>query len=188
MLGRKAKSLEEVCGDVESHIRSIRDFPKKGINFRDIMPIFLHPSIVSDMCDAIAHHIRTEVGEVNAIAAIEARGFLFGPIVAVLLGVPFVPIRKRGKLPGECIQQSYTKEYGEDIIELQKDAVPSGWKIVVLDDLLATGSSLKAAVDILRKAGSTILEAFVLIELRPLRGREKLAGINVKSLILYNEA
>ncbi|EYC03728.1 hypothetical protein Y032_0092g2591 [Ancylostoma ceylanicum] len=122
----KMKTLKELGPEVDRHIRSILDFPKKGINFRqvgpnllwncalrDIMPLFANPSLVQDLCSAIAHHIRTDVGKVDAVAALEARGFLFGPTVAMSLGVPFVPIRKKGKLPGDCLQASYVKEYGE---------------------------------------------------------------------------
>nr|CDJ86744.1 Phosphoribosyltransferase domain containing protein [Haemonchus contortus] len=188
MVGESTMSFDEVRAKVEPLIRSIMDFPKKGINFRDIMPLFAHPKIVDDLCKAIAQHIRTSVGEINAIAALEARGFLFGPIVAILLGVPFVPIRKKGKLPGECLQASYMKEYGEDIIEIQKDAISAGWKVVIIDDLLATGGTLKAAVDLVEKAKATVSEAFVVIELTPLRGREKVKGIPVSALILYDQA
>ncbi|KAK5973665.1 Adenine phosphoribosyl transferase [Trichostrongylus colubriformis] len=186
MVSGSSKSLEDVRAEVEKHIRSIMDFPKKGINFRqvfmDIMPLFAHPVIVNDLCKAIAQHIRADVGEINAIVALEARGFLFGPIIAVQLGVPFVPIRKKGKLPGECLQASYMKEYGE------KDAICAGWKVVLIDDLLATGGTLKAAVDLIKKANATVSEAFVVIELAPLQGREKVPGIPVSALIVCKEA
>ncbi|KAK6017540.1 putative adenine phosphoribosyltransferase [Ostertagia ostertagi] len=115
-------------------------------------------------------------------------GFLFGPVVAILLGVPFVPIRKQGKLPGECLQASYVKEYGEDVIEIQKDAISAGWKVVIIDDLLATGGTLKAAVDLIEKANATVSEAYMIIELAPLHGREKVPGTPVSALIVYNEA
>ncbi|KAL6731228.1 hypothetical protein Aduo_002117 [Ancylostoma duodenale] len=188
------KTLKELGPEVDRHIRNILDFPKKGINFRDIMPLFANPSLVQDLCTAIAHHIRTDVGKVDAVAALEARGFLFGPTVAMMLGVPFVPIRKKGKLPGDCVQASYVKEYGEahfffnDVVEVQKDAMKPGWKVVIVDDLLATGGTLKAAVDVVQKAGAKVAEAFVLIELAPLRGRERIPGIPVTTLLGYNEA
>ncbi|VDO63959.1 unnamed protein product [Heligmosomoides polygyrus] len=109
-------------------------------------------------------------------------------MIAILLGVPFVPIRKKGKLPGDCIQASYVKEYGEDVIEIQKGAISPGWKVVIVDDLLATGGTLKAAVDVIKKANATVSEAFVVIELAPLHGREQISGTPVTSLIVYSEA
>ncbi|KAJ1369695.1 hypothetical protein KIN20_031224 [Parelaphostrongylus tenuis] len=187
-LSNTKMSLNDVRAKVDQHIRSIRDFPKKGINFRDIMPLFSHPSVVEQLCCAIAEHLRTEVGAVDAIAALEARGFLFGPIIAIRLGIPFIPIRKKGKLPGECIQASYKKEYGEDVVEIQSGVVSRGWKVVILDDLLATGGTIKAAVDLITKAGATVKEVFVIIELTPLHGRDKIAEVPVTSLIRYNDA
>ncbi|ETN70773.1 putative adenine phosphoribosyltransferase [Necator americanus] len=152
------------------------------------MPLFANPSLVKDLCCAIAEHVRTDVGEINAIAALEARGFLFGPMIAVFLGVPFIPIRKKGKLPGDCIQASYEKEYGEDTVEVQKGAMSAGWKVVIVDDLLATGGTMKAAVEVVEKAGATVAEAFVLIELVPLRGRERISNVPVTALLSYQEA
>uniref|UniRef100_A0A0K0CZZ1 adenine phosphoribosyltransferase n=1 Tax=Angiostrongylus cantonensis TaxID=6313 RepID=A0A0K0CZZ1_ANGCA len=152
------------------------------------MPLFSHPTLVEQLCCAIADHLRIEVGEIDAIAALEARGFLFGPIVAIRLGIPFIPIRKKGKLPGDCIQASYVKEYGEDIIEIQSNVVSQGWRIVILDDLLATGGTIKAAVDVISKAGAIVKEVFVIIELTPLHGRDKIPEVPVFSLISYNEA
>ncbi|KJH53366.1 putative adenine phosphoribosyltransferase [Dictyocaulus viviparus] len=180
--------LNDVREKVNEHIRSFKDFPKKGINFRDIMPLFSQPSIVEQLCNGIAHHIRSKIGSIDAVAALESRGFLFGPIVAIRLGVPFIPIRKKGKLPGDCIQATYVKEYGEDVIEIQKDAVSSGWRIVILDDLLATGGTIRAAVDVIEKAGAIVKEVFVIVELEPLRGRDKIPNIAVTSLISYPDA
>ncbi|KAH7703581.1 Protein T19B4.3, partial [Aphelenchoides avenae] len=108
-------SLVALRDEIEPHISAIPDFPKKGILFRDIMPLFRQPQLVDKMCRAIAAHVREKYGEngVDAVAALDARGFLFGPYVAILLNVPFVPMRKSGKLPGEVISASYKKEYGE---------------------------------------------------------------------------
>ncbi|VDL76403.1 unnamed protein product [Nippostrongylus brasiliensis] len=177
MADGKAKSLND-----KEELESV------GFHFRDIMPLFAQPAVVDDLCKAIANHIRKDIGQVDAIVALEARGFLFGPVIAIHLGLPFVPIRKKGKLPGDCVRMSYAKEYGEDVFEIQKDALSSGWKTVIVDDLLATGGSLKAAVDLVQSTKATVAEAFVIIELGPLRGREKLGGVPVTSLILCNEA
>ncbi|CAD5208490.1 unnamed protein product [Bursaphelenchus xylophilus] len=158
------------------------DFPKKGIIFHDVLPIFNHPKIVQELCEKIAENYR---GKVDAVAGLEARGFLFGPQVAILLGVPFVPIRKKGKLPGELLRATYKKEYGEDVIEIQKNALPPHSKVLLIDDLLATGGTLKAAFDLLKSAQCDACEAFVLIELTGLKGREVLQGARVHSLVTY---
>ncbi|VDK54681.1 unnamed protein product [Cylicostephanus goldi] len=156
------------------------------------MPLFANPKLIRELCSATAEHIRKDVGKVDAIVGLEARGFLFGPIVAMFLEVAFVPIRKQGKLPGQCLQASYAKEYGEarviDIVEIQQDALKPGSKVVIIDDLLATGGTLKAAVDVVEKAHAQVAEAFVIIELVPLHGRERNSKIPVTSVLKYNEA
>ncbi|CAD5205657.1 unnamed protein product [Bursaphelenchus okinawaensis] len=158
------------------------DFPKKGILFHDVLPIFNHPKLVQELCEKIAENYR---GKVDAVAGLEARGFLLGPQVSINLGVPFVPIRKKGKLPGETIHATYKKEYGEDIIEIQKNVLPPHSRVLLVDDLLATGGTLKAAFDLLKTAQCDAGEAFVLVELTGLKGREVLNGATVKSLITY---
>lgn len=181
-------SLDKIRPEIEPHIRSIRDFPKKGINFRDIMPLFAQPKLVAQLCQAIADYAKTIEGGVQGIAGLEARGFLFGPQVAMLLDVPFVPIRKKGKLPGECVSASYVKEYGEDIVEVQKDAIVSGQRFLIIDDLLATGGTLRAAVDLISKAGGVPVEAFLLVELSSLEGRKKIpASTRITSFIVYDK-
>ncbi|CAD6196206.1 unnamed protein product [Caenorhabditis auriculariae] len=182
------RSFDQIRPLVAQHIREVRDFPKKGINFRDIMPLFADPVLVNELCIAIADHIRNSIGHIDAIAALEARGFLFGPQVAIHLGVRFVPIRKKGKLPGQTLQASYIKEYGEDIVEIQHDALKSGDKVFLIDDLLATGGTLRAAIDLIAKSGATVSQAFVLIKLAPLKGREKFPEVDLVSLISYDEA
>ncbi|CAJ0594358.1 unnamed protein product [Cylicocyclus nassatus] len=182
------RSLEELAPEINRHVRSILDFPKQGINFRDIMPLFANPKLIKELCIATAEHIRKDVGKIDAIVGLEARGFLFGPIVAMFLEVAFVPIRKNGKLPGQCLQASYVKEYGEDIVEMQQDALKPESKVVIIDDLLATGGTLKAAVDVVEKAHAEVAEAFVLIELLPLHGRERNSKIPVTSVLKFNEA
>uniref|UniRef100_A0A7E4ZSG1 Adenine phosphoribosyltransferase n=1 Tax=Panagrellus redivivus TaxID=6233 RepID=A0A7E4ZSG1_PANRE len=165
-------------------IKFVPDFPKAGICFWDIMPIFRDPKLVTDLCNAIAAHLKeANPGGVTAVAGLEARGFLFGPQVAVLLGVPFIPIRKKGKLPGKVVEERYQKEYGFDVIELQEDALTATDKVVIVDDLLATGGTLRAAVNLVRKTGASVAEAFVIVQLNKEDGSplysEDLSDINV---------
>ncbi|CAI4226534.1 unnamed protein product [Auanema sp. JU1783] len=176
-------AFDNVRDEVAVHIRSIKDFPKAGINFRDVMPLFQQPKLVDKMCRVIADYCKGK--NIQAVAGLEARGFLFGPQVAILLDVPFVPIRKKGKLPGKCISASYVKEYGEDVVEIQEDAVKPGWRILLVDDLLATGGTLRAAIDLIKKAHCIVAEAFVLVELQSLKGREKVPEVDITTLIAY---
>uniref|UniRef100_A0A0N4ZFH6 Adenine phosphoribosyltransferase n=1 Tax=Parastrongyloides trichosuri TaxID=131310 RepID=A0A0N4ZFH6_PARTI len=148
------------------------DFPKKGILFKDIMPIFKDPKLSNDLCKSIANHYKNQ--NINAVAACEARGFLFGVLVAIYLEVPFVPIRKKGKLPGECISATYMKEYGEDTFEVQKNSFKKNDHVLIVDDLLATGGSMNAAVNVVTKAGAIPTHTFCIVELSDLKGRELL--------------
>ncbi|GMT00084.1 hypothetical protein PENTCL1PPCAC_22258, partial [Pristionchus entomophagus] len=180
-----ASSLDQLKPEIEAHIRSVKDFPKKGIDFRDIMPLMRQPKLVGRLCQAVADHIQSK-GGVQAVAGLEARGFLFGPQIAQILDVPFVPIRKAGKLPGECVAAIYAKEYGEDRIQVQKGAISPGDRVLIIDDLLATGGTLAAAIDLITKVEGIVAEAFVIIELAGLNGRDKLPkGIHTHALIVY---
>ncbi|GMT27653.1 hypothetical protein PFISCL1PPCAC_18950, partial [Pristionchus fissidentatus] len=180
-----ASTLDQLKPEIEAHIRSVPDFPIKGINFRDIMPLMRQPKLVGRLCQAVADHIQSK-GGVQAVAGLEARGFLFGPQIAQLLDVPFVPIRKAGKLPGECVATVYAKEYGEDRIEVQKGAIAVGDRVLIIDDLLATGGTLAAAIDLITKVGGIVVESFVIIELAGLCGRAKLPkDVHTHALLVY---
>ncbi|GMR52975.1 hypothetical protein PMAYCL1PPCAC_23170, partial [Pristionchus mayeri] len=180
-----ASSLDQLKPEIEAHIRSVHDFPKKGIDFRDIMPLMRQPKLVGRLCQAVADHIQSR-GGVQAVVGLEARGFLFGPQVAQILDVPFVPIRKAGKLPGECVAAAYAKEYGEDKIEVQKGAISPGDRVLIIDDLLATGGTLAASIDLITKVQGVVAEAFVIIELAGLCGRAKLPkDVHTHALIVY---
>ncbi|KAI6175049.1 Adenine phosphoribosyltransferase [Aphelenchoides bicaudatus] len=176
--------MEEMNGvrdEILAIIRKFPDFPKQGIVFCDIMPLMKHPQLMTRLCQGIAKHYD---GKVDAVAGLEARGFLFGPQVAQLLNVPFTPIRKKGKLPGPVISAGYVKEYGVDIVEIQSDALNPGARVLVIDDLLATGGTLKAALDLIRQARAFPVESFALIELECLNGRGIVGSeTNVESLI-----
>ncbi len=164
-------------------IHAIPDFPKPGILFRDIAPMLADPEAFREVIDAMAVQAR-EWG-VEAIAGIESRGFLFGAPVALSLGVPFVPIRKAGKLPGETVQEEYALEYGTAILEVQKDAALSGRRVLIVDDLLATGGTTRAAASLVTTLGGTVAGFSVLIELEALGGRSALGELPIQSLLTY---
>uniref|UniRef100_A0AC35TUI5 Adenine phosphoribosyltransferase n=1 Tax=Rhabditophanes sp. KR3021 TaxID=114890 RepID=A0AC35TUI5_9BILA len=167
-----AKTFDEISGDVSKALRNFPDFPQAGILFKDIMPILKNPKLTADLCLAIAKNYSNE--GITAVAGCEARGFLFGVQVAIHLNVPFVPIRKKGKLPGKCVSASYLKEYGEDIVEVQEDAFQKGDKVLIIDDLLATGGTMNAAIQVIEKAGAFPTVAFCIIELVDLKGKNVL--------------
>uniref|UniRef100_A0A6B0V2F2 Adenine phosphoribosyltransferase n=1 Tax=Ixodes ricinus TaxID=34613 RepID=A0A6B0V2F2_IXORI len=125
--------------DIRRAIRSFKDFPKKGILFRDVLPIFHNPDVFRKLIDVLAEQVRSSVPDVSAVVGIEARGFIIAPALALALNVAFVPVRKPGKLPGTVKSQAYTLEYGEDKMEVQEDGFLKGRKVVIVDDLLATG-------------------------------------------------
>ncbi|KAM3721309.1 Adenine phosphoribosyltransferase [Dirofilaria immitis] len=183
---RELKHLKEEVG---SKLRVFPDFPKPGIRFIDVMVLMRYPLLLEELYAAIAEHARVEIPvTIDAVAGLEARGFLFGPQIAMILKVPFVPIRKKGKLPGKTYKEVYQKEYGEDVIEVQEDAIKQGSKVLLVDDLLATGGSLKAAASLVEKAGGDVAEAFTLIELAYLKPREHMPEhIPVYSLITLTE-
>uniref|UniRef100_A0A915PWX9 Adenine phosphoribosyltransferase n=1 Tax=Setaria digitata TaxID=48799 RepID=A0A915PWX9_9BILA len=185
VFSRSKRDLIHLKEEIESRLRMFPDFPKPGIRFIDVMVLMRYPLLLEELCAAIADHARAEIPvKIDAVAGLEARGFLFGPQIAMSLKVPFVPIRKKGKLPGKTYKEVYMKEYGEDVIEIQEDAIKKGSKVLLVDDLLATGGSLKAAALLIEKAGGDVAEAFTLIELAYLKPREHIPGhIPVYSLI-----
>ncbi|KAI9490253.1 adenine phosphoribosyltransferase [Zychaea mexicana] len=151
------------------------DFPKKGIVFKDLFPIFQDPTAVESLISNIVHHISSTYEEkIDAVVGLDARGFLLGPLVALRLGAAFVPVRKEGKLPGECASAVYEKEYGQDVFEMQKDAVKPNARVIVIDDLIATGGSAGAAGELVRKCGAKTVEYVFVMELEFLNGTQKL--------------
>jgi len=169
--------------DLKRYIRSIPDWPKKGILFRDITPLLADPKAFSAAVDALCAGF-TEAG-VEYVAAVEARGFIFGAAVARKLGVGFVPIRKKGKLPFKTESVSYDLEYGTDTLEVHSDAIAKGAKVLMVDDLLATGGTMAAACKLIEKIAGQIVGITFLIELRELAGREKLSQYKIKVIISY---
>ncbi len=169
--------------DLEKYIRSIPDWPKKGILFRDITPLLADPKAFAAAIDALCSG-SAEAG-IEYVAAVEARGFIFGAAAARKLGVGFVPIRKKGKLPFKTESVTYDLEYGTDTLEVHSDAVRSGAKVLMVDDLLATGGTMTAACKLIEKTGGQIVGITFLIELKELAGRDKLSGYKIKTVISY---
>ncbi len=164
-------------------IRDVPDFPKPGILFKDITPLLADPAALAEVTDALAAPFRGQ--GVERVLGIESRGFIFGTPVARALGCGFAPIRKPGKLPWRTVTESYALEYGEDRIELHEDAVAPGQRVVVIDDLLATGGTLTAACKLVERLGGVVAGCGVVIELGFLDGRARLGGRPVTSLVRY---
>lgn len=166
-------------------VREVPNFPKEGILFYDITTLLKDGKAFAKAVDALS--ARYEGKPIDAVVAIEARGYIFGPAMAYRLGVGFVPMRKPGKLPAKTIRETYDLEYGTDTIEMHEDAVEAGQKILVVDDLLATGGTAAAACRLVEKAGGRVVECCFLIELSFLNGRDKLGSREVFSLLKYDE-
>jgi adenine phosphoribosyltransferase len=173
----------DVLGKLRAGVRDVPDFPKKGIVFKDITPILNDPKLFRASIDLFLERCCGK--KIDKIVGIDARGFLFGSAVAYELGVGFVPIRKRGKLPYKTEVAKYSLEYGEAEMEMHIDAMMAGERIVLVDDLLATGGTSAAAAALIRKAGGELLEAQFLIELEFLNGRRQLEPTPVVSFLKY---
>ena len=171
--------------DLKDHIRAIPDFPIPGILFYDISTLLAHADAWKVAVDRLAEHVSTHKPDV--LVGIESRGFLVAAPLALKLGIGFAMVRKKGKLPGSTISYEYALEYGTDIIEIQDDAVKPGDRVVVLDDLLATGGTMGASLDLLGRAEADVVGTACIIELNFLNGREKLNGVPFHSLISYDE-
>jgi adenine phosphoribosyltransferase len=172
-------------GDLKKYIRSIRDFPIKGIMFRDITTLLKNPDAVKESLNQLLAFSKEQ--KISKVVGIESRGFIFGAMMANELKAGFVPVRKPGKLPGEKESQTYQLEYGLDKIEIHKDAISSGDRVLIHDDLLATGGTAEAACKLVEKIGGKVIQISFLIELAFLNGREKLRGYKVDSLITYED-
>ncbi|XP_076234742.1 adenine phosphoribosyltransferase [Calliopsis andreniformis] len=164
-------------------IKSYPDFPKPGIIFRDIFGVFRNIVALRAMKDLIVEHILFL--EVDLIVGLDSRGFLFGPMICMELGKPFLPIRKKGKLPGNVKEHNFSLEYGEATFEIQTDYINKGTRVLIVDDLLATGGSMAAAIKLVKSTGAEVIECLVIIELNALKGREKL-DVPVHSFIQYD--
>lgn len=171
--------LAQVSEAVARSLRDVPDFPAPGVVFKDLTPLLADPAVFALVVGALADGRR---GEVDLVAGVEARGFVVGAAVAHALGVGFVPVRKAGKLPGETVSASYDLEYGCATIEVHADALIAGERVVLVDDVLATGGTALAAWDLLERVGGTVVGFDCVVELGSLGGRDRLAGRQVRSL------
>ena len=180
---RRGRKMESSLNKVISLVRDVIDYPKEGIIFKDITPVLQDPEAFSIVIDKMADMLATT--DFDYIAGIEARGFILGSALAYKMGKGFIPIRKKGKLPYVTISREYTLEYGNATIEMHTDAVRDGSRIVIVDDLLATGGTARAAADLVADAGGIVKCIMFMIELEFLRGRDKLGSNDVMSVIKY---
>ena len=168
---------------IEDYVRSIPDFPEPGIIFRDVTSILQDADGLKLAIDSMQECLKDT--EVDVIVGTESRGFMFGVPIAYNLHKPFVPVRKKGKLPCETVSRSYDLEYGSSTIEMHRDSIKPGQKVAVIDDLIATGGTVEAAVKLIEELGGEVVKIVFLMELAGLKGREKLAGYDVASVIRY---
>ena len=169
---------------IKNSIRNVPDFPKQGIQFKDITTALKDAEILKEILDTCAQHYRDK--KIDYVVGIESRGFIFGTALAYLLNCGFIPVRKPGKLPAKVISQEYELEYGTDRIEMHADALTKGDNVLIVDDLLATGGTAKAAADLVQKTGAKVVEFAFVIELNDLHGRDKLTPIaDVYSVVEY---
>jgi adenine phosphoribosyltransferase len=171
------------CDFIKSKVRSIPDWPIKGVIFRDITTLLEDPKAFRAICSIF--HDRYVNEKVDKIVGIDARGFLFGAVLAYELDIGLIPIRKKGKLPYKTISESYTLEYGEETIEIHEDAISRGDRVVIIDDLMATGGTIAASAALVEKLGGDILECAFVIELPDLKGREKLGNRNCFAIVEF---
>lgn len=169
--------------NLSEKIRSIPDWPIKGVIFRDITTVLQDPEAFRFANDQLFDRYRDHA--IDKIVGIDARGFIFGAVLAYKLGLPFIPVRKKGKLPYQTISAEYDLEYGKDAIEMHADGVKEGDQVLIVDDLIATGGTIGAAIELVQKLGGTVVECCFLVELPDLKGREKTRGIPIFSLTAF---
>ncbi len=169
--------------DLKQYIRNIPDFPKKGILFRDITTLLSNSEKFKEVIDELVK--RYSGKGIDAVVAVESRGFIFGGALAERIGAGVVPVRKKGKLPHKTLSATYSLEYGEDMLQIHEDALQAGAKVLLIDDLLATGGTMGAAIELVKKLKTEIIESAFVIELTDLKGRANLKGIPVYSMVKY---
>jgi len=176
-------SLNVTPKEIEKAIRNVPDFPKPGIQFKDITPVLSDARLFAGSIDLLTEKFKP--GAVDAVVGIDARGFIFAAAAAKKLNAGFVPVRKKGKLPFKTIEQDYALEYGTATIAMHVDALKPGARVLLVDDLLATGGTASAAAALVKELGAQILEVSFLIELKFLSGRDKLKGYPIRSIVVY---
>lgn len=169
--------------ELKEHIRDIHDFPKEGIVFKDITTLLKDREAFSKSVDLLAEKFRG--ADIDQVVGVEARGFIFGAALAYALGVGFVPVRKKGKLPGKTRSVTYELEYGEDSLEIHEDAIAPGTRVLIVDDLLATGGTIEATSKLIAQQQAEVAGIAFLIELRELKGKDKLKDFEVYSVLKY---
>ena len=169
--------------EFKKYIRDINDFPKQGIVFKDITPLLNNAKVLEQATNALYNLIKDK--KIDKVVGLESRGFFFAPLLASKLNAGFIPIRKPGKLPSEVLSKSYALEYGSDILEIHTDSIVPGERILLHDDVLATGGTAKTACELITALGGEIVQCNFLIELDFLNGREKIAEFNIESLLHY---
>jgi adenine phosphoribosyltransferase len=169
--------------DLKTFIRDVPDFPKKGIVFKDISPLLAHPGAFRATVEEMSEAARDK--GVEKVVAIESRGFIFGSAIAQHLGVGFVPVRKKGKLPAKTLSATYKLEYGTDTLEIHADALRKGEKVLIVDDVLATGGTAQTTAELVRQTGADPVAVAFAIELTFLKGREKLKDLTVSTVLTY---
>jgi adenine phosphoribosyltransferase len=169
--------------DYRSLIREVPDFPKPGILFYDITTLLKNADAIRSLADDLAGRYRTQ--GIAKVVGIESRGFIFAGILAARLGAGFVPVRKPGKLPADCYEVKYSLEYGSNSLAIHRDAIGMGERVLIVDDLLATGGTAEATINLVRQLGGEIVALDFLVELKSLNGRDKLAGYEVHSTVVY---
>ena len=179
----KDYDYQKACEYIKSHVRSIPDWPIKGVIFRDITTLLQDPTAHREICTIFFNRYLGQ--KIDKVVGIDARGFLFGSVLAYKLDVGFIPIRKSGKLPYRTISESYTLEYGQETVEIHEDALTRGERVVIIDDLMATGGTIAAAANLVEKLGGDILECAFVVELPDLRGRERLGNRKAFSIVEF---
>ena len=169
--------------DLKKFIRDIPDFPKKGIVFKDITPLLNEPTAFKKSIDLLTQKFKKE--NIQQVVAVDARGFIFGSVLAYKLGAGFVPVRKKGKLPYRTKRITYELEYGSDTLEIHEDTIHAGSRVLIVDDLLATGGTVKAVVDLVEQQNAKIIGILFLVELAFLEGKKKLKNYPIYSLIRF---
>lgn len=169
--------------DLKSSVRSIVDWPIKGVIFRDLTTLMKDSGALKESCDILYERYKEQ--KIDKIVGIDARGFVFGAVLAYKLGIGFIPVRKKGKLPADTIEESYNLEYGSGTLEIHKDSIDTGERVVIVDDLIATGGTAGATVNIVRKLGAEIVECAFLIELPDLKGREQIQDCDVFAMMEF---
>jgi adenine phosphoribosyltransferase len=181
---RGVSDVDALAGRIRERIRDVPDFPQPGILFRDLTPVLADATLLRDIIGGLAERHRAD--GIDRVAAIESRGFIFGAPLALALDAGFTPIRKPGKLPYRTMRVDYALEYGTDALEAHTDAVGPGERVLVVDDLLATGGTAGGAIDLLRRLGADVVGVSFVVELAFLQGRAKLDGLPVHTLVTYD--